>query len=95
MRKSILAAFAAIGLALAVSPPATAQWIYPPRYADYPLDAYGYPIRGPLGVRVYGPGSTYTYPYMYQSNNPSAVPWYYHNYYGPGISTRYWYDRRF
>jgi hypothetical protein len=100
MRNSILASLAAVGLGLALAPPARAQWAYPPGYPGYPLDIYGNPLGTSRGTRVYGPGGSYSYPYMYQSNNPAYSPGYYspqydQGYYGPAYFTRYWRYRRF
>jgi hypothetical protein len=102
VRNTILAGLTAVGLGLALAAPARAQWIYGPGYPayPYPVDIYGNPVGAPYGTRVYGPGGSYSHPYMYQSNNPSYgrgyySPGYYQGYYGPGYVTRYWSYRQF
>jgi hypothetical protein len=100
MRSTILAGLAAVGLGLALAAPARAQWQYQPGYAEYPLDVYGNPMFTSYGTRVYGPGGTVNYPYMYRSNNPSFAPGnygprYYPDYYAPWSDTRYWRFRRY
>jgi hypothetical protein len=71
MRDYAFAVFTLIGLGLTMTPSAPAQAIYANPYG-YPLsttDLYAVPPGG-YGMRVYGPGTTFSYPYMYQSNNP-------------------------
>jgi hypothetical protein len=95
MRSTILAGLATVGLGVALAAPARAQWPYQQGYANYPLDVNGSPFLTPYGTRVYGPGGTVNYPYVYRSNNPSFAPGYngpgyYQGYYGPGYTTTYW-----
>ena len=91
MRNTLFAALAAVGLLSAL--PATARAQY---YVPGPGTTWDIP--GPLfarynyGTRVWGPGFTYSYPYMYQSNNPYYVQRYtYFNYYTPDYMSRYGY----
>ena len=98
MRNTLFAALAAVGLLSAL--PATARAQY---YVPGPGTTWDIP--GPLfarynyGTRVWGPGFTYSYPYMYQSNNPSSFapgyynygPGYFNYYYPPPYTTTYYY----
>lgn len=94
MRNSILATLTAVGLGLALAGPAPAQWIYPPGNPVYGSDIYGNPYGTSYGTRVYGPGYTFSYPYMYQSNNQVYTQRYDYTYYGPWSPSPYGYYGR-
>jgi hypothetical protein len=98
MRTMLLAAVAAVSLALAGSSTAKAQYVQ--YYSPYGTPSYYHPNTGYMyapqytygytsnyvGPTVYGPGSTASYPYMYnQLNYPYAYP--YSTYYSPGYTT--------
>jgi hypothetical protein len=89
MARTFLAVFAVAGLAL--TPAAPAQYTYYSATAPFgPAPGAGLDMNvgssfsglGPQyvtithGAPVHGPGSFYTYPFMYRSNNPSYFPAY-------------------
>jgi hypothetical protein len=84
MRNLIFTTLAAVGLSLAAVPSAHGQWAYsnPYTYSPNATSLYAIPPGG-YGMRVYGPGTTFTYPYMYQSNNPYYVRHYTTTFYYP------------
>jgi hypothetical protein len=71
MRQLTFAVLAVAGLCLTTAPSALAQGVSssPYGYSLSASDLYAIPPGG-HATRVYGPGTTFSYPLMYQSNNP-------------------------